>query len=395
MTTGSGSFGKFAVSLRRQKQLGLREAARSMGVSPSYLSQVERDVDEPSPRLLVLMSQLYQCPPSEMKKAAERGGVENRKPRTQMRTIEELRALYRLGGMFTSDEVEDMIRHMLRKRGLTDEQIEAEIAKFHAELPRMRGGDALFAADIKPRFLSKMGIAQLAYRILDKNGLDRSNYNPPTPIERLVEAEGISYIIDELPSTDGDPIVLGRTRWTGDQREITINGDLAESERECDGHRFRFTLGHEFFHAIEHLPLAGSSCGQLRRTAEFGVQFVDRSTRHGRSRAERSVERWARKGSARGLLTREDWREWQANTFASALLMPEWAVREHFERRVQAQRMDVSENDNCRERALEIAGGILVSGKVYVRTLAQLFDVSRQAMAIRLLDLGLVREVTG
>ena len=49
---------------------------------------------------------------------------------------------------------------------------------------------------------------------------------------------------------------------------------------------------------------------------------------------------------------------------------------------------------NPRDFALDLAGEFLLAGTVYAQSLAELFDVSRQAMAIRLLDLGLVREVT-
>ncbi|MGA7630362.1 MAG: XRE family transcriptional regulator [Terriglobales bacterium] len=389
------SFGDFARELRRKKELGLRDAARLMNVSPAYLSQVERDKESPSRRLMASMSQLYECPTAKIQAAAERAGVQQSGRRPPTRSVDELRALYRLGAMFTTDEVEGMVRHILQQRGMGEDDIERELAKLRADLPRIRnsGGDGLFAADIRPRVLSKRGIAQMAYRLLQRNGLDRSSYTPPTPIELIAEnEEGVAYVIDDLPSSDGDPIVLGRSRWDGLEREITISADLAASEKEHDRHRFRFTLGHELFHAIEHLPLAASSRDGLQRTSTLEIGFVDRA-RHTLSRAERAVDQWANTQKLRRLLTREDWREWQANTFASALLMPDWAVRKHFLKRLQEEYVDTPEDESCREAALRIAGERFFSGRLYISTLAQLFDVSRQAMAIRLLDLGLVQEV--
>ncbi len=391
------SFGRFAQKLRQKKKLGLRQAARLMGFSPAYLSQVERDIDAPTPRLMAAMSTRYDCSLAEIEEAAKRARVDYRKSQAPMRTIEEVVALYRLGGgVFTSAEVEDVIRHLLEKRGENPEEIERVMALLRDELPRISDGEkeGLFAADIKPRFLSKRAIANRAYQILARNGLDPTNYVPPTPIEWLVEEEGFAYAIDDLPSSDGGPIVLGRTRWNGAEREITINSALAESSRECDWHRFRFTLGHEFFHAIEHLPLmTATSHGQMPRTAVIDVGFLPGHTRSRQSRAERAVGRWASSGGARGLLTREDWREWQANVFASAILMPEEAVRGAFEQRVQGESVCVPQGENPREFALDLAGELLLAGTVYAQSLAELFDVSRQAMAIRLLDLGLVREV--
>jgi Zn-dependent peptidase ImmA (M78 family)/transcriptional regulator with XRE-family HTH domain len=390
-------FGEFAHRLRVKKGLGLRQAAREMGVSPAYLSQVERNKDFPSQRLLVSMSQLYEQPLDTLLAAAERAGVRHRERRTPTttRSIDDLRALYRLGAMFTTEEVEGMVRHMLQQHGMTEEQIELQLSKFRADLPRIRksGGDGLFASDIKPRFLSKSGVAEIAYRILSSNGLDPSRYSPPTPIETLIEnEEGISYLIDDLPSSDGDPIVLGRSRWVDDVREITINADLAGSTRECDGHRFRFTLGHEFFHALEHLPLAAASSGHLRRTT-LEIGFVDRATPRARSTAERAVRRWATAEHSRGLVSCEDWREWQANVFASAILMPEWSIKDNFKDRFGGECALVPDGENCRDIALNLAGEVLFTGKIYAQSLAQQFEVSRQAMAIRLLDLGLVREV--
>jgi transcriptional regulator with XRE-family HTH domain len=392
------SFGQYARRLRLARGLGLREAARLMGVSGAYLSQVEQDEVPPSLRLIAAMARVYQHRLEDIQSVAQQAGISQRTPTAPKQNMEELRSLYRVGGMFTAEEVKSMIRDALRSSGLSDEEIERELSKLSADLPRIRnrGRDALFAAEIKPRCLSKKAIALAADRILEKNGCGQGNYKAPTPIELLVEQEdGVSYIIAPLPSTDGDPVVLGRTRWNCGLREITINKDLADSNKESDVHRFRFTLGHEFFHAIEHLQLPTGRSGHLHRSAQEFVGFVDRAAPYRRSAAERAVNHWVEKSRVRGLDTPEDWREWQANTFASAVLMPEWAVRESFVSRFDAESICVPEDKNTRELALEAAGELISGRKMYLQSIAQVFGVSRQAMAIRLLDLGLVREVTG
>src|SRR4051795_13746222 len=43
MTTGSEKFGAFIRREREAKEIGLREMAKMIGVSPTYLSKVERD----------------------------------------------------------------------------------------------------------------------------------------------------------------------------------------------------------------------------------------------------------------------------------------------------------------------------------------------------------------
>jgi Zn-dependent peptidase ImmA (M78 family)/transcriptional regulator with XRE-family HTH domain len=394
---GNESFGQYAKRLRIAKDLGLREAARLMAVSGAYLSQVEQDDVPGSPRLIAAMARVYQHPLADIQSVAQLAGTSPRTPATAKQSMEELRSLYRVGGMFTAEEVESMIRHALHSRGVSDEEIETELSRLRADLPRIRkqGRDALFAAEIKPRVLSKKAITQAANKILQKNGLGPGSYKAPTPIELLVDNEdGVSYIIAQLPSTNGDPVVLGRTRWNGGVREITINTDLADSSRESDMHRFRFTLGHEFFHAIEHLqlPSAGGG-GQLLRSVDE-VGFVDRAVKYRQSAAERAVHHWAKTDQSRGLNTPEDWREWQANTFASAILMPDWAVTDFFTTHFEAECVCVPAGNNAREAALAVASEVL-SEVTYAQSISQVFGVSRQAMAIRLLELGLVREVTG
>jgi Zn-dependent peptidase ImmA (M78 family) len=124
--------------------------------------------------------------------------------------------------------------------------------------------------------------------------------------------------------------------------------------------------------------------------------FVDGKPLKFRSAAERAVDSWVNKHTGpRGLSTDEDWREWQANVFSSALLMPEWAVEAEFRQRLGSEAMVVDRCANSRDAALQVASQEVFESDVYDQSLAELFGVSRQAMAIRLLELGLVKEGEG
>ncbi len=46
-TTGRGKFGAFIRKAREAKEIGLREMAKRIGVSPTYLSKIERDEFQP------------------------------------------------------------------------------------------------------------------------------------------------------------------------------------------------------------------------------------------------------------------------------------------------------------------------------------------------------------
>jgi transcriptional regulator with XRE-family HTH domain/Zn-dependent peptidase ImmA (M78 family) len=393
------TFGAFARDARLNAELGLREAARRMAVSATYLSRVENDVDPASAELTVKMAKAYDREVEEFNAVAARPSVAAEVRGRAIQLSEELRALYRMGGTLSSDEVEEMIRFVLNKRGLSEEEIERELAQLRAELPRIRNnqGDGMFASDIRPRLLTKKSISAIAYRVLAEQGLDEQSYEPPTPVEMIVERQdGITYRISDLPaSRSGEPIVLGLSKWNGlGERQIVINSALADSRKSTDTHRFSFTLGHELFHAIEHLPRSAfpKSAGLMRH--QFDEVLVERSfPAHSRkSTAQKAVDRWTRVSKPRTLFTNEEWREWQANTFSASLLMPEWSVAAKFAERAGCGVLDVPCQANARKAAFDFAGGNLFRGTFYDKTLADIFAVSTQAMAIRLLDLGLVRE---
>jgi hypothetical protein len=63
--------------------------------------------------------------------------------------------------------------------------------------------------------------------------------------------------------------------------------------------------------------------------------------------------------------------------------------------RFGAEAMVVSKSENPREVALLAAGEGVFASDIYDQSLADLFAVSRQAMAIRLIELGLVKEDQG
>lgn len=236
----------------------------------------------------------------------------------------------------------------------------------------------------------------MAEKILERNNLGEKSYAPPTPVELIVEKEpSVLYRIEELKCDKfRNPLVLGLTGWgEGGERQIVVNSVLADSHRASDSHRFNFTLAHELFHAVEHLPrIPRETVPPLARMQ----MFVDGEQIRRQSAAERAVKSWANNQQGpRGLSTNEDWREWQANTFAACLLMPSWAVVREFQERTASEEFEVSSSNNLREAALELADQRVFGTVIYDKSLADTFEVSRQAMAIRLIQLGLVQEVAG
>ncbi len=389
------SFGSYARKARVAKGLGLRQVARELKISAAYLSRVENDVEPPSGELIAGMARLYDISVEDLTKRAVKPRVSAAAHGHAMQSSPELRALYRLGVQYDSHVIQDFIRKLLKEKGVPEREIESQLNSLRDELPRISSAsrDGLFAAEVRPRFLTKERIARMASELLERNGLTPETYEPPTQIERLVENEaGISYRIEELNCDKrGAPLVLGLTRWgeNGD-RQIVVNSILADSSLETDEHRFNFTLGHELFHAIEHLPRARA--GTAAPLARMQV-FLEMEYKKPHSVAERAVKRWVSdKPGGRVLNTHEDWREWQANRFAAALLMPEWAVIAKFRVRTGIETMTADSVQDARELALHVAGEREFESGFFERSLAGAFAVSRQAMAIRLMQLGLVKE---
>jgi transcriptional regulator with XRE-family HTH domain len=392
------TFGAFVKAARLKKGLGLRQVAREFDTPAAYLSRVENDIEAPSGELIAQMAQRYQIPVEDLTPLVTRPNSTATAYGHILQTTPELRALYRLGTQLDTTIIDELIRRALKKQGTSEAEIEKTLSTLKSELPRVANSvrEGLFAAEARPRFLSKQAIARMADKLLARNGLSESNYTPPTPVEMLVENEpGVLYRIDDLKCDKyHNPLVLGLTGWNHrGERQIVVNSVLADSNRQSDVHRFNFTLAHELFHAVEHLPrVPKETVPSLARRQVF----IDAEHPRRQSAAEKAVKSWTSNGiGPRGLSTNEDWREWQANTFAAALLMPSWAVVREFRQRIGADKIEVSLPNNGRETALALGGERIFESTIYEQSLAELFDVSRQAMAIRLLQLELVQEVSG
>jgi transcriptional regulator with XRE-family HTH domain len=399
MTPAKNTFGAFVRKKRVDRGLSLRKAAMDFEVSAAYLSRIESDDEKPSGSFLAKIADLYDVPMEELASLAKASEKSSSAAFGQtLRSKPELRALYRLGNQYGSEEIDEMLRKFLREQGMTDDaEIERRISQLKLEFPRIaKGTDDLLAAQTHRRYLSKAAVTKLAYDFLQRHGLDDVSYAPPTEVEMLVEMEpDVDYRVDDLKCNQrGEPLVLGLSCWGLDgRRQIVISSVLADGKRATDVHRFNFTLAHELCHALEHLPRATGVV--LNRLPSFAqdVVFIE-VMRPRRSAAERAVNTWVQNGTSRRLLTQEDWREWQANTFAAALLMPDWAVSREFEARTGEKNLMV-QKESAKQFALQIAGQMAFRDVVYEQSMADKFAVSRQAMAIRLLDLELVEGVTG
>jgi hypothetical protein len=192
----------------------------------------------------------------------------------------------------------------------------------------------------------------------------------PVPIEDIIELHlGLQFCIADLQSELGHPDVLGGI-WFGD-RKIKVDQSLDFSSNPNVRGRYFFTLAHEVGHWRLHRTVLADDPNAQKLFAESGEPaFVCRSTEKPRE-------------------------EHQADAFAGCVLMPRAMVYDAW----QAWRGnddpvrigDLPTVDYHRER--EANENMAMEG--FCKPLAQRFDVSAQAMRIRLQKLDLlVKEIT-
>lgn len=67
MAAGRETFGAFVRRLRMEKAIGLREMAKKIGVSPTYMSQVERDeFPPPVEEKVKALARILECDPDDL-----------------------------------------------------------------------------------------------------------------------------------------------------------------------------------------------------------------------------------------------------------------------------------------------------------------------------------------
>ncbi|HVV51142.1 MAG TPA: ImmA/IrrE family metallo-endopeptidase [Polyangia bacterium] len=163
--------------------------------------------------------------------------------------------------------------------------------------------------------------------------------------------------------------LLGFTEFFGDHPpRVSINAQLTGSALDEDETepgirgRFRATLAHEAAHVVLHRSFVERGA---RNMELFGEEPTARRALHRCPKSAASFRRVV------------DWREWQANQGMAALLMPRVTFVELARREIAAVfpgRTDVPEGQEHR----------------IIPALAGLFEVSKQAAAIRLETLRLL-----
>jgi Zn-dependent peptidase ImmA (M78 family) len=229
---------------------------------------------------------------------------------------------------------------------------------------------------LKAPYLADADIEASANALLaDCGRRNRTDVRPPVPVEEILEDHlGLHLGFDDLRAKLGVPDVLGALCVEG--AEVTVDQTLDPDEHPSALNRYRFTLGHEIGHWDLHwgLVLAQRLQADLFQKSS-GPSIVCRT-----SQRKEPIER-------------------QADAFAAALLMPRSEVVAHWPRLIGPERLKMSE---LRGRAGAFLAAALAGPsheprtqhdaliEFFIRPMAEAFEVSPQAMRIRLERLGFI-----
>ena len=116
MATGRERFGAYVRRGRVAKEIGLREMAKKIGVSPTYLSKVERDeFAPPTEEKVRAIAQIIDCDPDEL--LAMAGRVPSDLADIIKRHPVEMSALLRTANGLSADDIARLTREAKRPKG--------------------------------------------------------------------------------------------------------------------------------------------------------------------------------------------------------------------------------------------------------------------------------------
>jgi len=211
-------------------------------------------------------------------------------------------------------------------------------------------------------WISKERIASKAMNLVnDFQAMAGYRVSPPIPVEDIIERSlGLRLLYEDLVKVFGSGDILGATYV--ESRLICINERLFEHSSEG---RLVFTCAHEAGHWVLHRRYVDMQEERNLKDDAIVCKF---------SNAKEPIE-------------------WQADYFAACLLMPEKEIREAFQKVcgpkpliINNVRSAVEKGSRCVEPFVEqwpfIAAAVCEAGGFS--------NVSKQAMIIRLQDLGLL-----
>ena len=229
--------------------------------------------------------------------------------------------------------------------------------------------------------LSKRNFDEIATQVLHEY-LPASLANPrPLDIDYLIQECLCLLIKNHYLSYNGSilgMITFDQTEWPaiGGSKEGTIileEGTIVVDPRLNNPEqrtRYRFTKAHEASHWMLHRSYHSPN----NKVYDF------RKARSSIACRDSTIERYHWQRSLAWADT--DWEEWQADSLAAAILMPQEMFRDAFETAMR--------HNGLHQRYL-MEGEKIFESRNVIREIAAIFDVSQRAAQIRMCHFGMIR----
>jgi len=295
------SFGAVIWQARRKKRLSQRELAVKVGVDYTYLSKLENDHVEPSEKVIRSLAKHLELNAEEL---IYLGG---RMTEHDTEALEEMvRANYK--------EMPALFRRVRENPGMDSfvEAREEQLAKLQKENATLKSKISELEGQLRSyRFFSKAEIEFSANEILRQM---QAIKNIIWPFDAVIVADFLEIRIGYamIPPDEEGPIVA---KILHQERAIVINED-------CSGFQNKFSssiLAHEIGHWV--LQVNQYEVETLSKQRKMTDNIENNGNTFLCRLASEQLDRYS-------LNNQENWVEWQAQYFASCLLMPRHVLEE-------------------------------------------------------------------
>lgn len=296
------SFGAVIWQARRKKRLSQRELAVKVGVDYTYLSKLENDHVEPSEKVIRSLAKHLELNAEEL---IYLGG---RMTEHDTEALEEMvRANYK--------EMPALFRRVRENPGIDSfvDAREEQLAKLQKENATLKAKISELEGQLRSyRFFSKAEIERTANEILRRMQAKKIILRWPFDTALVADFLELRIGFAIIPPDDEGPIVA---RISHQERTIILNEDCPEFHNKF----YSSTLAHEIGHWILQVSQYEWEILYKQRKMNDNVEkngdtFLCRL-------ASEQLDRYS-------LNNQDNWVEWQAQYFASCLLMPRYILEE-------------------------------------------------------------------
>ncbi|WP_333142114.1 MULTISPECIES: helix-turn-helix domain-containing protein [unclassified Microcoleus] len=296
------SFGAVIWQARRKKRLSQRELAVKVGVDYTYLSKLENDHVEPSEKVIRSLAKHLELNAEEL---IYLGG---RMTEHDTEALEEMvRANYKeMPALFRRVRENPGIDSFVEAREEQLEKLQQENATLKAQISELEKQLRIY------RFFSKAEIERSANEILQRMQAKNFILKSPFDVTRVADFLEVSICYAIIPPDEEGPIVA---KILHQERTIIINEYISKFQNKFDSS----IIAHEIGHWVLQVNQAEvESLSEQRKMNSNVAKNIDTFLCR---LASEELDRYI-------LNNQGNWVEWQAQYFASCLLMPRYIMEE-------------------------------------------------------------------